>query len=85
MNVLVGKGQGSSVSASGRVLETVSEADSKEAIERGGGKLGCRLVRYARSVAVQQLDGYDIQELNDLVFGQIQLPRCASRTARVIG
>ena len=66
--MLVGKGQGCSASASGRVLRVVSETDSKEAIECDGGKLGCSLVCYVRSVAIQQLDGYDIQELADLGF-----------------
>ena len=34
VNVLVGKGQGCSASASGRVLEVVSETDTQEAIVR---------------------------------------------------
>ncbi len=78
INVLVGKESNGSVSSIGRVLNAVSETDSKETLTCDSGKHGCWLVGYVRSAAIRQLDGYYVHKMDDLVLGQRQLPRGVS-------
>ncbi|MFM7987618.1 MAG: hypothetical protein ACKPKO_50715, partial [Candidatus Fonsibacter sp.] len=57
-----------SVHVRGRKQPTSFEATDKEALSCESGKLGIRLVRYDHGFAVQQLDGYDIQGIEERGF-----------------